>query len=65
MNDEVWRIEVYFSHLDKPLGFATNMGKRDTYEQVGLWLASENIQRILVYKNGKLYQTITVNVSTD
>lgn len=62
---DIWRIEAYFSHLEKPVGFATNTGKQETYEQIAQWLMSENIQRILVYKNDKLYQTITVNASTE
>lgn len=62
---DIWRVDAHFSHIDGPVTYETDAGKEDAYRYVANWLMSANIQRILVYVNGKLYQSITVNASTD
>lgn len=58
--NDLWRVDATFSHLDKPVTYMTNEGKKDAYREVTNFLMSKNIQCILVYRNDTLQQTIHV-----
>lgn len=60
MDNSIWRVEATFTHLDKPVTYRTDDGKRDAYKQVADWLMSKNIQRIRVWKNDRPHQEINV-----
>lgn len=63
-----WRVEAYFSHLYSPVDWHKGVAtKAEVYWRVGMALMAENIQKVIVYKNGVLHKTIVVeenNTST-
>lgn len=67
---DIYRVEARFTHSDGPVIYETNgdemdgsepNAKGDAYRQVADWLMSENIQQVLVYKNGTPHQRIAVH----
>jgi hypothetical protein len=61
---DTWRVEAFFALAKEPAVYTSGFhpeGQRVAYQWVRDWLMIENIQRILVYRNGSLHQTITVS----
>ena len=64
--DDIWLIEAYFSHLTPgPVFDATRDTRQEVYRRVADFLMSENIQRIVVRRNGEIQQTIDVSSLTN